>query len=295
MKIKLLILLALLFGTKTLAVVNGTQVENNEETEVVKLVGMNQAHTEYWRCSGVFISKNLVLTAGHCLQGAELEAIYLYTRTDQAWSKPIRGVGYTEFTDDLEKALDPGPQDPEAVPGCFTHPIPLVKTKTLDLALIHFQSAPSGERVKISDQIPEVGETLTTIGYGSENDPFEMLTQLLDQSETFKVHKKSFRAKVWRMNEQRLGIKTTEAEAYAAYGDSGAPIFSENRKLVAIMSSVSPSCETKFGSDYGPLNTATLLGNEEAKSFIRRGKKYLTHHRLTGKGIPLVLSEKKDE
>ena len=279
-----------LFPQKSLAIVNGTKVPLGEHTEVAKMFGMNKEHTAFWRCSGVFISERDILSAGHCLQNIDQNTIYLLSRDGKELKPPIHLSGYTEFTDDLHALLKAKPQDPEAVEGCTIHPAPLVRTKTADFSLLRVDGGAKteGSIAKINRHYhAKEGQKISVIGYGTEWDPLDPQNKLVMAGEDpLSLNKNIAQATIWKSDEQRLSIKTSEMGQFAADGDSGSPVYDHKGKVVAIMSTFQPHCETKLGGDYGPLNTASLLNNDEARGFLTRAKAYLDAHPMVRIGTP---------
>jgi hypothetical protein len=265
------------------AIVHGTKIAAHAYTDVGKIVTVDtDGVTPLSKCSGVFISPQFFLTAGHCVHDGKIsfdsDSFRLVTRTQKAISNDAKqlvpGTAYTEFTDDLSALFKAEHvPDPNAVSGCSLQEIPVIHTQTPDLALIRFDQATPGAVATLSETIPQIGDSIQYVGYGStELDPFDEMSALIDAFEdALTVHKSSGAAKIWRMNDQRLAFKENVEGQYASFGDSGTPVYRDG-KVVGLLSTIDENCETKFGTDYGIEVTATLLGTPEAKAFLARAE-----------------------
>jgi len=210
------------------------------------------------QCTAVAISHFQAITAGHCVldeKGNPYQTWLLNWKEDQSWSalKALKFQSHYVYQD-----LSPEPLGKTTVPGCSKDikvKVPLSKTK--DLALLTFPAKTFSKWSKIGSPADvKIGSTLQIFGYGIHHDTTNSGNFI---SRTPKVDDlRSFTSKVKRMNSQRWAITAHAASSFAEAGDSGAPAFFNDR-LVGLVSTVQPKCETEFGEDFEIMNSITKV------------------------------------
>ncbi len=210
------------------------------------------------QCSAVAISHFQAITAGHCVldeKGQPFQTWLLKWKDANSWTalKALKFQSSYVFQD-----LSPKPLGKTTVPGCSKDikvQVPLSQTK--DLAILTFPAKTFSHWAKIGSPADvKIGSTLQIYGYGSHTDKtnggsFLSTTPKIDDL-------RSFTSKVKRMNWQRWAIMADAVSAFADEGDSGAPAFFDD-KLVGLVSTVQPKCETEFGEDYEIMNSITKV------------------------------------
>ena len=214
------------------------------------------------RCTGIFISDSLMLTAGHCVRRDNNQESNLYLYSWKVDGSFILISPLEIKTRYIYEELQVPDDKSNIVPGCSVGQKPLPLTKTDDIALIVFPKGTSKAWVAIDpDYIPQKNDPIEFYGYSLNTHSFETAS-LLVMPTIKSLHKGE--SKIWRWNNQRLAMIALEIESFASDGDSGGPVII-NGKLVAIISTISTKCDTEFGEDYAVQNTSTRLTKENLK------------------------------
>jgi hypothetical protein len=267
----------LFFSQKSLAIVNGEELHASQRPEIVRLLlykeSSEKKFEENGRCTGTAISDSLVLTAGHCITGFHNEkndviALHRFKNNDSEEIIPASKF-YSEYVaEDLQSVKDEQNRNhatPDSVPGCSPGEKPLAHTQTLDLAILKFPEGTFKKWAQVNfAQVLNLKDQIELLGYGITISSYEASIPLADPLPSdLRLGKNQ----IWRTSEQRIGFTSQGNKPVADRGDSGAPIF-YNGEVTAVVSTVEEKCETKFGSDYAIMNTATRLSTLEALNFF---------------------------
>jgi hypothetical protein len=260
-----------LWNSIALAVHKAPGIHDLDRPEVVRLYslmpgvfkGLQSFISEYnnW-CTGVAISDDQVLTAGHCLfpdlSDVRLEPYYVQVPKSGS-AKIIKALRFkTSYKrESFEYPYDPNIRYHEGyVKGCQKGPLPLFQTKEIDLAVVTFPQGTFSHWWEVDSVRPlEIGDEVEFWGFGVKFNSFVRAPMWPDlQSGALGQG----RAVITQGNAQRVAFETAVEGPWADSGDSGGPLLRDG-KVVAIMATRHEKCETPEGGDYVILNTATRL------------------------------------
>ncbi len=281
-----ILLLALCaFAATANAIVNGKDVGLKIHPEAAKILitarnAQNNKMT--FACTGVFISNSVLLTAGHCapdvLSGERINPknIILYSFGDKPLKHPVHAIAFdSQFSltgEEIGRQLAARDQKFKKyllqAPNCYSVPLPLLSPNSPDLALISFPPHTSDHFTKVDfNYVPHLGDKVSFVGFGTSVDPFAYGSF----GGSLNTQKRLGTSTVMRVSDEYAGIKAPANKAYAAPGDSGSPVY-YNGQLVGIMSYMDTDCESKWGSDFGILNTFTYFSSKNAAQFLMNSK-----------------------
>lgn len=257
------ILSASCFHTDANAIVNGQKIDSKNHPEF-GLITFTANNSSSSRCSGFFISDSQLITAGHCVrdENGERGVALLRIADNGNLNTVLPTAVITSFVHEeliLTNTLGP-------VPGCSIGQKPIFNTKTVDLALIEYAKGTTDRWLEIdSEYSPNESDLLDYFGFGTHINPFATIMPTLPAPIEALRFGQSF---LWRWTPTRLALLSLDSQAFAADGDSGAPVM-RNGKVVAVVNTVGTKCDTEFGEDYAIQNTATRLTKEALYPLLR--------------------------
>jgi len=235
------------------AIVNGQSIDSKFHPEF-GLLNFSENGPSQGRCSGFFINDSQLITAGHCVRGESGDRKFELIRINE--DGVLRSVLPISVRSAYQHEEFIVASNTGKVPGCSIGEKPIFDTKTVDLALVEFPSGTSKKWLEIDlEYSPQENALLDYFGFGTHLNPFAMiLPSLALPMDTLKFGQSA----LWRWTSSRLALLSPDTKAFAADGDSGAPVIF-NGKVVAVVNTVGTKCDTEFGEDYAIQNTATRL------------------------------------
>lgn len=228
MKLKISILCVLLFyGFEAFAVIGGNSAPDLAR-HTLMVLGKNGT-----TCTGVVITRSTILTAAHCVNERTEYVVYFRTQSGEpVLLSPKKIITHPDYVPDAIKK----------------------RVRSIDLALINLnEPLPTAfEPIQLSNEYLSVGQTAIVGGYGLTNEKSRSSNGQFFATPV-KVIEPYGRSKIliWLRGEK---LTNSPFNRGGCHGDSGGPIFKDNRLIAIITWTTGPT-----GFDCGDITQGALI------------------------------------
>ncbi len=208
----------------SLKLTNAIEIDSAAFPAVVQLMTKSEDNSRF--CTGFFVNEYQVLTAAHCVKDLTPEQPALYhvaggnETSEQRAAKAIRFYVHTDFERGLDRIANP-----------------------YDLAVVEFPAGTALDTVRLSSRAPRVNDSVTLVGYGSDQNVAGVSSTAAGTSTgTKRYGQNSIKASsdgilsVVGVAKTKPGLQKGQYVA-TAQGDSGGPILM-NAEVVGMMVAV---------------------------------------------------------